>query len=365
MRKILGYVLVNLAVLIGGYLCIFFLVSAGQDVWRVTGKAWLDPGNPRIESPAYEDKDKARRIFADQKAGDSIYTPFVGWRQKPFASQTLNIDSEGNRVHALGKDNRAGSPSLGMFGGSTMWGTGVDDNDTIAAIFDQITDGFVVHNYGERGHTSRQNLAQLINLANTGRMPQIVVFYEGYNDVWTHCNYAVTESLNGHMEERKIRNVLEERKEDGHVYRNFIMPALRAIRSITGQNAGANRFGCASEPERAESVAEMMVATWEIAHQIVVARGGKFHLFLQPSAYVGNANTSYLDVGRLRSGRAEQFDAVYPLVRNKLMERGVTWSTDLSDAFDGERPLYIDDVHVVAAGNRIVAEAMRRRIAPE
>jgi len=352
-------VAINLVILVGAFLAILFVVSLAQDLWRVTGKAWLDEGDRRFESPAYEDAQLARRILEDQQDTDYVYQPFVAWRQKPIDRPTLHVGDDGNRRHKVGTTNRPDARSLGMFGGSTMWGTGVDDDNTIAAIFDQITDGFVVTNYGERGHTSRQNLAELVNLINTRRMPQVVVFYSGYNDVWAHCNYAVTESLNGHMEERKIRSAVEERRADGHIYRNFLLPMMKLLPG----GGGGNRYACDNDATRAEAVAEMMVETWAMARDLVEARGGEFHLFLQPNAYVGKPNVSYIDFGGRRRGRDEQFDAVYPLVQRKLAQRGAKWARDLSGAFDGDKPIYIDDAHVAPQGNRIIAEAMREAIA--
>ena len=364
LRKIVGYVAINAAVLVGGYLSILFLAALAQDAWRVTAGTWFEEEDKRVVSPAYDDRAYARRVLADQKAADYTYVPFVGWRQKPVATPTLNVGPDGNRRHTVGTDNRPGAPTLGMFGGSTMWGTGVDDNGTIAALFDSFADDYVVVNYGERGHTSRQNLAQLANLINTGQTPDIAVFYSGYNDVWTHCNYAVTESLNGHMEERKIRSTLDERRDDAITYRQFLLPAVKAVRRLAGEGGAKAGYACANDPQRAEAVAEMMVATWEMARQLMLARGRELHVFLQPCAYLGRPNIAYLDVGGRRAGRREQFEAVYPLIKRKLAERGLDWVVDLTGAFDGDRALYIDDAHVAVPGNMIIAREIYARIAP-
>ena len=114
---------------------------------------------------------------------------------------------------------------------------------------------------------------------------------------------------------------------------------------------------------RADAVAAMMVETWDMARLLVEARGGQFYLFLQPNAYVGKPNISYLKLDGRRAGRDRQFNAVYPLVRRKLEERQAKWAHDVSGAFDGDQKFYIDDAHVAQRGNRIVAELMRNVIA--
>jgi hypothetical protein len=50
-----------------------------------------------------------------------------------------------------------------------------------------------------------------------------------------------------------------------------------------------------------------------------------------------------------------QYQTVYPLIQEAMAESNKSWMVDMSDAFDGSEPLYIDWCHVVAEGNEIIA----------
>ena len=116
-----------------------------------------------------------------------------------------------------------------------------------------------------------------------------------------------------------------------------------------------------ADPVRAEQVAENLVRNWEMAALLVEAFGGRFYAFLQPVSYLGSPRFDHLDVKY--SINAEQFPIVYPIILDKLAERRVAWFTDLSDSFDVDEYLYIDDVHVSRNGNEIIARSMLERIA--
>ena len=75
-----------------------------------------------------------------------------------------------------------------MFGGSAMWGWGAPDWGTIPAYLqtelERAGDRPVcVVNYAENGFVSTQNVIQLSLLLAAGDVPDVVVFYDGVNDV--------------------------------------------------------------------------------------------------------------------------------------------------------------------------------------
>ena len=69
-----------------------------------------------------------------------------------------------------------------FFGGSTMWGTGASDSQTIPSHFNSLTN-MSVYNFGQGGWNSRQSLNQLINAIGDNNNPSVVIFYDGVNDI--------------------------------------------------------------------------------------------------------------------------------------------------------------------------------------
>ncbi len=352
----------NLTVLIGLLLGLLFLMSLiGDGVNAV--KSYLPRDDKRADLPSYQDHDKARRIYQDERDSNSIYTPFAEWRQPKYISENLNIDENGFRLHTLGTDNAPDANTLGFFGGSTVWGTGVDDNGTLAAQFDALTMHYAVSNYGERGYTSFQNLIDLMKLINQGKAPHTVVFVEGFNDIWVHCNEAITSSLNGHLEEKHIQAALNRSEKKYYLYNNIAVPIMSLSLELIGGSKESNTASCSSHPSRADAVAEMLVRNMEMGHSLVASYGGRFFAFLQPSAYVGNPRIGYLGLDKPNNLlQREQFETVYPLVQEKMKVRGNGWFFDISNAIDGSQQLLVDHAHVNLRGNQIIAGAIKLKV---
>lgn len=356
----------NMLIFIMLWLSVLALIAVGNDVWHLSLKDLVRKTDPRSALPVYADRDYAEKIFKNQKVADFDYVPFIEWRHKPYVSETVNIDERGYRRNggqtspAAGAANR---PTVGIFGGSTVWGTGVDDSSTIPAFFQVANPGLQVTNYGERGYTTRQSLDELINLSVVGTAPSVAVFYGGFNDIWVHCNYANTRGLNGHVREQRLRDALAIAEEErSSIYHYLVEPVVLLLTDTSG---GGKQFipGCSTDPKRAEAVAAMIVENWQIAHDLMVRHGGQFYAFLQPNGHVGSPNISHLDLKGNRVLRGDEYRAVYPLVVKLAQERNLTWFNDLSDALDGDKLYFIDDAHVGPDGNKTIAERMAGRLA--
>lgn len=235
-----------------------------------------------------------------------------------------------------------------------MWGSGVDDESTIPAHFNALHPDYAVHNHGESGFVSRQSLARLINLVNQEEPMDLVVFYDGCNDVYTLCREDI--SIMGQREEPTMARKLEK---GSATARELFGSTLEVARAIgTGLDLIEDDPGVhCDEPEHARRVARAIVNNWKIAREVARMGGAEFHAFLQPVATLGNPNIEYLS-DRSTGPRAECYYAVYPLLEEIIREEGDGWMHDLTDAFDVEEYIYIDSCHVNSHGNQIVAERM-------
>ncbi len=118
-----------------------------------------------------------------------VYAPFVVWRSNPL----LNCDSvtitEDNYRLVPGASVDPGAFKVFLFGGSAMWGTGVSDSNTIACFLQADMNGndtrpVAVSNFAQVAHSSSQELVELVLQLRAGNVPDCVVFYDGFNDVW-------------------------------------------------------------------------------------------------------------------------------------------------------------------------------------
>jgi hypothetical protein len=343
--------LIGLAVCWIGLLVLTALIADIAEAHR----RLFPPSDARIELPNYPDKEEARDTFWGSKLTVEEYAPFVGWTRLPQETPHVNVGADGYRRHELGRDAGPGAASVGIFGGSTVWGTGVDDDSTIPAFFDQLSQGHRVFSYSQGGHNARQNLALLVNLIAEKRMPDVVVFYNGHN----HLIHCYGDSLNTHGAAEKMRATLAERPRYGNLYHDLVAPPVRRIQEILRKSKKGGVGGrCDDSEETADQVAQTLVRIWEMAHLLVTANGGRFYAFLQPTAFTGSPR---LDHVALRKGdRREQNRAVY--ARVKALSAPLPFVTDLTHAFDGDEYIYIDTAHVTGNGNEIIARHMIERI---
>lgn len=350
--KILKLIAVNLLT----FMVLLILVNWGCGVFlKKTGTVHRDQLPNYSNDPAY-----AKEIFNDYNRVQHRYEPFVGWKMLPYTGKTLHVSMDGRRTHNTGDEVEKKERSVHFFGGSTMWGEGSDDDHTIPALFNSFNPGTEVHNHAQLAYNSRQELDALISLYSENVTPDVVVFYDGVNDAAFLCPKDITE-LPAHRLVPMYRDKLYTGKAtviSGLLSDLFIKNIVKTIQVVTYKpSPDRSPYNCASDPEKAEQIAEMMMRNWEMAHELVTARNGKFLAFLQPAAFIGKPKTDHL---KLDEALGENFQEIYRRIKTKIAERNYTWIVDLSDKFDGNEYIYIDFCHVSPNGNEIIAKEISK-----
>ena len=90
------------------------------------------PADGRASAAPYADAayDAARLFREDGAADEQMYVPYVVWHRRPFAGELVNVDSRGERVTHFVSD-APGALRVWLLGGSTIWGMGAPDAETI------------------------------------------------------------------------------------------------------------------------------------------------------------------------------------------------------------------------------------------
>jgi len=312
----------------------------------------------RADLPNYERLPWAKKHFQEFNALQTDYYSYVGWRRRPFAGETINIENERRIRHTP----QTATHNLGrvayFFGGSTMWGTGSDDAHTIPAQFQAIAGGTVL-NFAETSWVAHQSLNLLIRLYTEGHRPDDVIFYDGVNEIGK-CRNG-NDFWAGEREEQ-IRQALQAlalpKPFQFDYYFQPVMHVAEAVaRRIGLAKSGKSESGydCDKDRRKVDLIAEQLITDWKIAAMIVESYGGRFHAYLQPVSYLSHTRTEHLG-SLMRPEFRDQYMALYPLVREKMAQSGV--GSDLSAIFDRDEYIYVDDCHVSPNGNAIIAERM-------
>ncbi|MDY6802250.1 MAG: hypothetical protein SXA11_00370 [Cyanobacteriota bacterium] len=370
-------IIVNIAITL---LLLFAVNLASETVMLVYGLAEQQANADRVDEranlPNYAgDRDTAKRHFQEFDRLVTRFEPYIGWSRKPFEGETIHIDHRGDRVHenarlSARQDGAIAPnlvPSVHFFGGSTVWGTGVPDGETIPALFNRIS-GIDTFNKGEINFTSRQELDRFINLLTLEGEPiNAAVFYDGVNEVLNLCRSENNGEEYGTAD--GIRQMLEKKTERSPVGRfsqyldSLFLQGTRSLITLVaskgaiGNNNLDRTMNCDERPEKARKIASTLVDNWETARDLARARGIEFLAILQPVAFFGNPKLDalHLDAGGDNELR-KQYEAVYPLVRAKMQERKRDWILDYTNLFDRDEDIYIDFCHVSKNGNLIIAK---------
>ena len=353
--KILAYNFVVLFVLLNlAYWTIPFFGTLSW-IYKTTFLETLTRTIPR----SYDIGDRAwvKQHWMELNRSPGVYRSYVGWRQDPMAGETITIEGTYRQRRTL--NNPASSKKVYFFGGSTMWGWGVNDAGTIPSQFAAHT-GLHAENFGEQGWVAHQSLVLLIELIQSGHRPDVVVFYDGVNDALEKCRSELPAKPLAHQQERQFEQVLRASiKPDS--YSHYFAPVLAVARRLNEKLdlvSAPAWYDCDTNPQKAEAVADALLQDWMLAKRLVEAQGGKFIGLLQPVAALSKTRLDHL---KLSDGVSAQFRAVYQKVQQKIA--GQNAFHDLVALLDRDEYIYIDWCHLPPRGNRYVAEKIATIIA--
>ena len=125
------------------------------------------------------------------------WKPYVYFRRPFYTGVYINVDSLGHRRTVPRPISASDTVRVFCFGGSTMFGSFLRDSATIASVIARRLAGHVapgaaieVTNYGESGYVFTQEMLELELQLRANNVPDVVVFYDGINDVAAAAQYG-------------------------------------------------------------------------------------------------------------------------------------------------------------------------------
>lgn len=363
MKKILKLIGINLIVLIGILLLVNIAaisIFQGFQLYQAARSDVTRSGDRRATLPNYSDIPWAKTHFEEFAALSSEYRSYYGWRRLPFEGRTIVINEKGVRItpqHELMDPEQA---KLVVFlGGSTMWGTGSNNEHTIPAHFAKLGGGhYRVLNFGEAGYNAFQSYLFLQIQMMQGLRPDVIISYDGANE---RARFQPGTRPFTHDRDRQITEIMKG-QDKGAIkelsFKHFFLgPVSRFVEKLQ------EKFGTKAPDQfdfsrpRAEQAARELLESWLAMQRLAEDYDAEFLAVLQPNAATGSPKLDYLN---LREYRLEAYRALYPEVRRLLetsdysiLKKNIL---PLTEVFDRDEAIYIDFCHVSPNGNRLVAE---------
>ncbi|MCD6588231.1 MAG: hypothetical protein J7K88_06750 [Candidatus Fermentibacteraceae bacterium] len=316
-----------------------------------------------------------------------MYAPFVVWRSNPaLNSDSVTVDNDGYRI-TPGVSAESDAYRVFLLGGSAMWGTNVSDSGTIGAHLQQLLTEYrsyqptSVSNMAQVGHSSTQEVIELMLQLRDGSIPDLVIFYDGFNDVWGAYEAG---RAGTHHSERAIAARVE-----GSPEALNIIPPFEAI--LRGTNTWlliSSIRQNSSQPESrlemletyftmgidkdilAESVVSTYLGNCAIVEALAKQYGFEYIFVWQPSVWYGEKPLSEFEESIVEggfdfflAGGDPAFKSLYTTTYSIFEESAVDSTHYLSFAhiFDDMSETVYNDyagVHVDSWANRIVAEEL-------
>jgi len=316
-----------------------------------------------------------------------IYRPYVLYRVVPDVSTGLvSTDIDGFRITPGAE---AGAAEHGFlvycFGGSTIWGWGEADDQTIPAhlqflLSEHLDCPVEIRNIGQPGWLSSQELIQLLLMLWEGERPDLVVFYDGGNDLGA----AVTGWCGSHLRIQHVESMLSFRRSRETTGYNLLWEVLRSTNTIgllTGLSGNPEESSLVQFPVmdrtaipsvRIDSlssvVLECAMSNYRIA--LSLGRGYGFDcLFLwQPLIVVSDKHLTEPEMliwqdAMTDSSGTRQIRNTWLLASELSAEGVIPGFSDVSGALDDcSLQCFMDEGHLNGTGNRIIAESIFVRI---
>lgn len=322
--------------------------------------------------PYYRNKNWSTQYWSEARRAENYrYEPYVTWSHLPFAGETININEEGIR-HTPPALCRTNAYKIFTFGGSTMWGWGSPDWETIAAHLQnglqaRLKGPVCVTNFGEDGFVSTQSLILLLKQLQRGNLPDLVIFYDGVNDVYGAYE---TGQVGVHLSLKKISAKFEERGnplvkwfKNSRLFSLVERIVLESppVRAEISQKRELHNENWLDTDRLVDSVTKIYLENYRIVGALAKEYNFRYFFFWQPHlAICGKELTQ--DEQKMRS---ELDEALVSLV-------GVSYDKVSAAVADHENLHYIAQVfdekdiqiwtdafgHVTPLGNKLIAQKM-------
>ena len=319
--------------------------------------------NPRISIANYKGVEWADAYWREHFTRRFEYDSYVGWRGIAFKGTHLNIDDHGYRVTLNSMEPSDDIREVAFLGGSTMWGEGSNDANTIPSLFAGMVDSAHVRNLGQWAFTARQSLISLQQEIAQGYRPDWVISYDGVND----APYGRRSFAN--KREEQIRIALKGADRNSLPFLWATKRFARALMMIFSGDEDKLPDRYLVDEAKSLECARDVLESWLSLKATCDAYGTNLLVILQPNAGVGQPNLSNLKnfgKGFLEDGKAETtaryYDQIKSLLQNDRYDVLLPHFIDLTSAFDEVPNVYLDFCHVSPNGNAIIAEEVRLRL---
>lgn len=298
-----------------------------------------------------------------------VYEPFVMFRERAYSGDYVNVSSNGFRYV---KDQGPWPIShdfynIFFFGGSTAFGYGVADNETIASrlqeIFKLQTSGkpVKVYNFGAGYYYSSQERILFEQLLIDNQKPDLAIFFDGVNDFAnTTTTLPYNDILTEFVDEYSRKSLLRKYAFNEIISNIPIYKVISAFTKVTKQNRPLVdlKFGLTKEsfnvPEQLDSVIKRYILNKTIIESAANSMDVDTLFVWQPAPTYNYPKQFQANDYGLHTYSFFGYPRMLDYTTRNSMGNNFVWLADIQK--DTNEQLYIDAVHYSPSMSRLLAE---------
>lgn len=288
-----------------------------------------------------------------------IYEPFTLFKESPYKGRYVNVGNNGFRITKNqgpwppGPDNL----NLFLFGGSTTFGYGVPDDQTIASYLQEFLSNRLkgevrVYNFGRGFYYSAQERILFEKLLVSGFIPDLAVFIDGFNDFYRLDGKP---ALSDRFEQIYLGTKQEKNTISLESKLMNKLPMVRLVKFLKNFSIQKNNLRMLDktpdmqiDKSKIDNVIDRYLENKKIIEAIGDVYAVKTVFVWQPIyaykydlSYHLFASPTLLD-NYLRFG----YQYMEERVKNKSLGENFLWTADIQE--HSQRPLYVDKFHYSA-----------------
>ena len=306
-----------------------------------------------------------RDVLAESRlASKKVYSPLVEYGMAPREGAFFKITGDGYRSIGRPQDLKDSGPKVFVFGGSTVLGLGVANDETIPAFLDSALHAagkaeVQVFNFGAESWYSTQERIQLEKLLTSGIKPDLAVFVDG-GEEFSNCELPDRTAWSEHLGAATGAHKSFPLERDLTARSNLI----GLVRQWRGEKIGDQGNTCRTDAD-VEGVIARLDTNRRMIEGMADKLGFKVLFATQPvSAYSYDASKRPVPFKNTLEGQSESLKLGYTRMAEiqaggKALAGNYLWLAEL-ELTTGNA--YIDDVHYTPRMNQAIAGALAKFI---
>ena len=292
--------------------------------------------------------DEVKTVIHESWGGiEYRYRPFVEYELRPRTGRFVNVQSEGYRS-ATALPWPPSADAIFLFGGSTTFGIGVRDTETINYYLSEQLHR-PVYNFAVPAYFSTLERVRFFGLVTEGVVPRTAVFIDGMND------FIFFDVPDKSIASKRLEFALDTNYR--YIFLRLLsqLKTVKVVAALTNQPEDFLLRERRATPEQIRQAAQRLIRNREIVNAFCESQGVECLFVTQPVPTV-----NYDASRRLVQLSGDYFGAENCVEGYRFLagHSGASLSRNVLDlsTVESPEPTYVDNLHYSAGMNKVIAE---------